>query len=301
VPKKLDYHEVKANIEQQGYTLLSKRYKNVRSKLSVQCDKGHQYRTTWNNFQQGYRCPHCAGNRKLTHERVKKFVADQGHRLLSKEYKNGYTKLDISCPKGHQYQSTWKNFYSRSTRCPICANVKRSVATRLEHNLVQQYIEQQGYILLSEYFNAHTNLNLQCNRKHQYQATWANFKQGSRCPVCNESKGEREIAQILTDVGLSFIRQYVLPKTKFKIDFYIPSLALGIEYDGVGHFQPIRFGGVSLKRAKENLKRQRDRDQEKEKICKRLGINLFRIFYTESIRQRIKDLQKIRDQFVSDL
>ena len=58
--KKLTYEYVKEQIESvEGYKLLSKSYKGVFVKLKVQCNEGHEYKVTWNDFYQGNRCPVC--------------------------------------------------------------------------------------------------------------------------------------------------------------------------------------------------------------------------------------------------
>ena len=53
------YKYVKEYIESFGYKLLSGEYKNSHTKLLVQCDKGHKYEVTFDNFKTGYRCPIC--------------------------------------------------------------------------------------------------------------------------------------------------------------------------------------------------------------------------------------------------
>lgn len=57
--KKLSYEYVKEYIEKDNYKLLSTKYENNRTKLSVKCDKEHEYKVTFNDFQNGYRCPYC--------------------------------------------------------------------------------------------------------------------------------------------------------------------------------------------------------------------------------------------------
>lgn len=57
--QKLTYEYVKSKIEKEGYKLLSKKYINTASKLKLQCDKRHEYKVTYGNFQQGKRCPIC--------------------------------------------------------------------------------------------------------------------------------------------------------------------------------------------------------------------------------------------------
>jgi len=59
MPKKHTYEYVKNFIKSEGYTLLSDTYKNGQVKLSVKCNKGHEYEVKFNKFQQGQRCPFC--------------------------------------------------------------------------------------------------------------------------------------------------------------------------------------------------------------------------------------------------
>lgn len=44
--KKLTYEFVKEQIERVGYSLVSKEYKNAKTKMKVKCDKGHIYKPT---------------------------------------------------------------------------------------------------------------------------------------------------------------------------------------------------------------------------------------------------------------
>lgn len=57
--KKLTYEFVKEKIEKEGYELLSKEYKNIKSKLKVRCPEGHEYPVIYDNFKKGKRCKKC--------------------------------------------------------------------------------------------------------------------------------------------------------------------------------------------------------------------------------------------------
>ena len=54
-----DYDYIKDYIESNGYKLLSDTYKNNKTKLEVRCPEGHRYKTRFNDFQQGLKCPIC--------------------------------------------------------------------------------------------------------------------------------------------------------------------------------------------------------------------------------------------------
>jgi len=57
--KKLLYNEVKKYIESYDYKLISTNYKNSSAKLQLQCPDNHIYKTNFNTFKQGSRCPVC--------------------------------------------------------------------------------------------------------------------------------------------------------------------------------------------------------------------------------------------------
>jgi len=59
-PNKLEYGNVKQFVESQGYKLLSEEYKNNRSNILLECEKGHKWFTMFHNFKDSeVRCPHC--------------------------------------------------------------------------------------------------------------------------------------------------------------------------------------------------------------------------------------------------
>ena len=106
---KLSYEQVKEHVEQRNLdVLLSKQYKNNKTKLQFQCKKdNHVYEMTWNSYKQGSRCPVCKIEKlKLSYEQVKEYVEQRNlDVLLSKEYKNSRTKLQFQCKKdGHVYE-----------------------------------------------------------------------------------------------------------------------------------------------------------------------------------------------------
>jgi hypothetical protein len=123
--KKLTYEFVRNNFEENGYVLLSKEYRNSRTKLYYTCSKGHKHSIKWNDWKEKHRCPSCSGNAKLTLDRIKKSFEQEDYILLSEEYEGAFTKLDYICPKGHKHSIIW-NSWQQSRRCPICKSIKLS-------------------------------------------------------------------------------------------------------------------------------------------------------------------------------
>ena len=64
------------------------------------------------------------------------------------------------------------------------------------------------------------------------------------------------------------------------IDIYIPSLSIGIEYQGVQHYKPIEhFGG------KEHFIQQQKNDEKKRNLCKQNGVKLIEWSYDQEINE----------------
>lgn len=74
-------------------------------------------------------------------------------------------------------------------------------------------------------------------------------------------------------------------KKNLYLDFYIESLNIAIEYQGRQHYEPVRFGGVSNKRANKSFNINKKRDSIKRKLLKKHGIKLIEIKYTEQITE----------------
>jgi very-short-patch-repair endonuclease len=81
----------------------------------------------------------------------------------------------------------------------------------------------------------------------------------------------------LLENSYTILEQYSFKEiSKLKFDFYIESLNLCIEYDGIQHFEAIEhFGG------EEALLKTKERDEIKNNYCFNNNINLLRIPYWE--------------------
>lgn len=109
-----------------------------------------------------------------------------------------------------------------------------------------------------------------------------NVLHGTGCPICNVSRGEKEISTYLSKKNINFIPQYTFDECKNKkllpFDFYLPEYNLCIEYDGEQHYKPVNFFG-----GKEKLEKTTQRDRIKTNFCLTNNIKLLRIRYDEDI------------------
>lgn len=280
--KRFTYQQVKEYIEQQGYRLLSKKYFNNKTKLLLQCPEEHQYQVTLGNFKTGYRCCYCAG-KVVTYEEVERSFQKEGYILLTNNYVNNSTELHYVCDRGHKNITSW-NIWQRGCRCPKCAG---RIVT---YQQVKEYIEQQSYCLLSKrYINCKNKLSLRCTKGHQYRATWEKFRQGHRCPKCNESKGEKQLGELLQQVFPDLVTSQ--DNLDFlglqRVDYAIPTLKLAFEYDGRQHYKPVKYWG-----GKKAFKFQQQRDKKKQQLLKQNGWTLVRIKYDQPIRDQLVEALK---------
>lgn len=125
-----EFNFIKDSFENEGYILLSDHYIDSKHKLSYVCLNGHRHSISWNNWKSGKRCPFCykmraGSNLRLSFGFVKESINTTGEVLISEEYINARTKLEILCSSGHLYFMSWDSFRA-GHRCPTCQYIKIS-------------------------------------------------------------------------------------------------------------------------------------------------------------------------------
>lgn len=96
--RKLSEDTFKEYVESRGDTLIGE-YTDSRSEIEIKCGKCDvTFATLSNSYRQGCGCPPCSIiGRRLPYEEVKKRIEDFGDMLLSTEYINISTPLQIKC------------------------------------------------------------------------------------------------------------------------------------------------------------------------------------------------------------
>lgn len=265
-------------------------YVNAYTKLKVKHNGcGNVYKVKPNNFLNGSRCPHCFGTLKKTNVQYKQeifgLVGDEYVFLDS--YINDGTKLRVKHNKcGHIYKVK-PNYFLNGSRCPYCAiNAKKTdVQFRQEvYNLVGN-----EYTVLGSYVNTNTKIKIKHNKCNTiYEVRPTDFiSHHTRCPYCNNSKGETIIAKILNTLSINYEAQKTFNDLRdtqlLSYDFYIPDQSILIEYQGIQHYQPIDYFG-----GEDRLKSQQKHDKLKLDYAKVNGYKLITVPYTEDTFSKIK-------------
>jgi len=135
---------------------------------------------------------------------------------------------------------------------------------------------------LVNYINSKTKINIICPIHGNFEQLPYEHLRGKGCPNCRESKGEKEIRNILESKKINFSPQYKFNDckniNKLPFDFYLPDYNTCIEFHGEQHYKPIKwFGGETV------FNKLKSRDKIKENYCNDNNIKLIIIPYRKNI------------------
>lgn len=257
-------------------TCLTKRYKNSSTKLRFKCKEGHTWETKAINIIQSHWCPYCAGTSKYTVSQMKEIAKKHGGRCLSKQYKNGKTKVKFECCSGHTWKTTPTSVVNQHTWCPHCAGTCRDTIEKYKKIAKNR----SGICLSKQYKNAHTKLKFKCSRGHTWSALPTHVSSKlSWCPQCHDrfKKSENFTRTVFENLfGYRFVTTrptwLVNPNTgkRLELDGYCKTLGLAFEYQGRQHYEHVPI-------FKNNIYGNKQRDKIKKHMCKKNKITLIQV------------------------
>ena len=254
-------------------------------KITLTCKIHDEFSITPNALLKGHGCPKCGIEKRSSATRHAKsfFIkrATKKHKGFYiydlVDYINSNTKVKIICPLHGVFEQAPSNHVAGQC-CPICATKRVGVEQRqTKEEFVEKSIKVHGYrndYSLVDYQGNKIHVDIRCiKHNYIYKCRPDNHLKGSGCPLCNESKGENKVAEILDKYNLKHIREYVITG-RYRYDFYLPDHNLLIEYDGQLHFIAVDFFG-----GQETLIKTKFRDKEKDELARKNKIKLLRIGY----------------------
>lgn len=196
------------------------------------------------------------------------------------EYTNNKTKVCIVCTEHGEFSQTPSD-HLNGKGCPQCAgNVRCDKDTFIE-KAKRIHNDRYDYSKV-EYVNAHTKVCIICPEHGEFWQIPNNHLNGNGCPLCKNRKigdGLRDTVEDFTKKSneihdITDCLKALSPQQRNReIDVYIPSLNLGIEYNGL-HWHSERLG--------------KDKNYHLDKLnkCNEQGIKLIQIFEDEWINHR---------------
>ena len=189
-----DYHGLAGIM---GFVWLGPEVSNTGLKTEWQCQKEHRWKARYDDIRQGKGCPYCANRIPKSTEDYHKLTKGRGFTWLGPEV----TRIDIKtrwqCRKGHIWEATFDGI-QRGTGCPYCAN-RIPKSTEDYHKLA----ENRNLVWLGPSVTRTVyKTEWRCQRGHEWKATFDGINQGSGCPICRQSRGEKAVASFLNYYGI---------------------------------------------------------------------------------------------------
>lgn len=216
--------------------------------------------------------------------------------ILLTPYKNSSKdKVLIKCSKNHFYKVLVGSFM-QGHECPYCTGHSPDKA-KLDFYRI---LRESNYNLIGKYINSNTKVKVQCPQGHIYEVQPANFKHGTRCPICNGSSIPEKITmRILDHYKIPYIKNkrfkglFGIGGRHLSYDFFINENTL-VEIHGALHFKSMEYFGGSRR-----LVIQEEHDKRKRDFAKNNGIRLIEISYmSPRDKDKIKDI--ILKEFVNN-
>lgn len=251
-------------------------------KVWWQCACGHEWEATISNrTQNGSSCPFCKGKKAIvgvndlqtTNPKLALEWHPTRNGALVPQNMKGSSKKKIwwICEKGHEWQATLDS-RSKGHGCPYCSGRYAETGVNdletLRPDVAQCWHPTKNRYIKPDKVTVASGVKYWWLGKcgHEWQARVAhmcNKKSLDKCPVCNSqyrtSFPEQAVFYYAKKLFPDSISRYGAHKKE--LDIYIPSLHVGIEYDGL------------LYHSAENIQREIDKD----KYFKELNIQVFHL------------------------
>ena len=259
-------------------------YVNAKTKVCIICPKHGEFWQTPNTHLSGKGCIHCgnASSAKKRKTNIEEFIKKSNivhnnkYIYTAINYINNKTNICIICPEHGEF---WQrpDHHLMGCGCPECkiARIKNILTSNNE-----EFIEKANKIhknkydySKSNYVNNRTKICIVCPEHGEFWQSPDKHLMMEGCPKCSHktSKPEDEIIKIIQEVNPQQRNRGLIEKRE--IDIYIPSLKLGIEYNGL-RWHSEKFG--------------KDHRYHLDKLnkCNEQGIRLIQIFEDEWINHR---------------
>lgn len=282
----------KANFVHNGYFSYDKCvFNGVSNKVNVTCPIHGDFEVKANNHLNGCNCKKCqkngykhkitkltkinASTKKLTTEEfIKKAKEKHGNKYSYEKviYEKSNKHVLVTCSIHGDFLITPNHLLS-GRGCAKCSKNYKYTDKEFIEKLITIFGEKYLYDKV-EYVSTHKQILIGCKTHGYFKIQPSNLLRGEGCPKCNESKLEQEICDLLNEYNINFIQQkHFKWLGKQSLDFYLPEYNIGIECQGIQHFEPIQFSSNNEKND-ERFRQIKVLDDKKRKLCEKNNIYL---------------------------
>jgi len=267
-------------------------YINNKTKVKIICKIHGIFLQRPDNHLSGQGCALCKNNniRVTQEEFIEKSKSKFGNRYDYSlvNYINNKTKIILICHIHGIFVQKPDNHLRQKIPCKKCDSENRITDEEiLKKRLREIHDNYYDYSLLI-YKGRKCKSIIICPIHGEFTQTIHSHILGSGCKKCKSSNGERLVSKILQDMNIEFKIEQTFDNCKFinklRFDFFIPSLNICIEYNGLQHYKAVPFFG-----GEKYFSKILKRDNIKKEFCKNNNIKLVIIKYDTDVKE-IKDI-----------
>lgn len=245
-------------------------YNGNAKRIKCNCKEcGYEWSPFASALKQGHGCPNCKSlNNRLSKEEfyVRVKINNPNFEILG-EYETMSTPIEVKCLKCGKVIKTLPNYliYGKN----VCKECYKITLLKTDKCFKEELFSKNPYIVpIEKYKGVNIKIKVKCSIcGYVWKANPSNILNGTGCPICNLSHGEKEIQFILDKFNIKYEiqKQFIgLVGTRNKplsYDFYLPEYNILIEYQGKQHEQPIKYFG-----AEAQFKIQQEHDRRKKNM-----------------------------------
>jgi len=282
------------------------------------CSQKHEWESIISDRTNGSNCPYCTGKKvcldnclsTINPKLAKEWNYKKNKNLTPKDVMPGSKKkIWWICSQKHEWKAII-NSRNRGSNCPYCSGNKicndNCLSTKFPEIAKEWHPTKNGELTPEKVMpKSHKRIWWICSQGHDWESAICSRTNGRGCYYCvkkNEGKVGKLLFKYFKDwtiiPGKRIWYKYKDYNHKRFCDFWLEKngIKIIIEYDGRQHFMPVCFNGISIKKAKENLKHTQIKDKLDTEFCKENNIILWRIKYDEDKEKSIKELLKKIEQ-----
>lgn len=203
------------------------------------------------------------------------------------EYVNAHTPVCIICPEHGQFLQMPSN-HLKGRGCSKCSNNRKLTLNEFIEMSKKIYGDKYDYSKVN-YINALTKVCIICPEHGEFWTTPNNHLRGHACPICKQSKLERDIEHNISNFIEQKTFDWLKDKSLMKLDFYLPDYNIVIECQGEQHFNQKWFGcrDISDRYEYNKLINTQNRDILKYNLCKQHNIEIIYYFPKRFIKYNV--------------
>lgn len=285
------------------YSKAREEFVNMKTMVTVSCPIHGDFKVCPSTHLNGKGCKQCMAD-KVAAENKEKFIKkatkihNGRYNYSNVAYKNMREKVCIICPDHGEFWQT-PHAHVMGQGCPVCGRAKANVSisdSTTDFIMKARSVHGDRYDYSKvEYVKNSQPVCIICPKHGEFWQTPNGHKDGNGCPHCTSSVMENTLRRYFMDNGVAF-EDYKRFEWlgRMSLDFYLPEHKIGIECQGVQHFESIPFFGGD-----EGLERRKARDAIKNELCRANGVTL--IYYLDAAFNKYLAIDDLKANSLEEL